>query len=315
MTIVVTGVVVAVAASLVLPITARHAGRRLPPAALVPLLTATALTAAACLGFMLCALALAVAARENPLAATGHWSPTILRHLLPVPTALGLTAGIIVGVLAGSAAWRVLTTSRALLHAEHLARNLPPQGSTVIDDEIPDAYTLAGIQGRIVITTAMLRALRPEEQRVLYAHEHSHLRHRHHLYLQLTRIAATANPLLRPLVAIVRHGIERWADEDAVRAVGNRRTVAAAIARAGLARARAQRTNAATPRLALGGADHGTADRVAALLATPSQPHPRIAFAMMGLLLVALLTSLATTALTVHTTFERAEQHTLISTH
>jgi hypothetical protein len=116
------------------------------------------------------------------------------------------------------------------------------------------------------------------------------------------------------VVPLVRHGIERWADEDAARAVGDRHTAAAAIARAGLARAHAQRDAAATPRLALGTAHHRTADRVTALLAAPPTRPARAATVAMALLLLTVLSSLTTTTLTVHASFERAEQHQFTST-
>jgi hypothetical protein len=46
--------------------------------------------------------------------------------------------------------------------------------------------------------------------------------------------AARANPFLRPLRTAVSYAAERWADEDAARTVGSRRTVARAIGKAAL---------------------------------------------------------------------------------
>jgi len=45
----------------------------------------------------------------------------------------------------------------------------------------------------------MLRTLSADERRALLAHEAAHLTYRHHVYTQLTDVAAAANPLLRPL--------------------------------------------------------------------------------------------------------------------
>jgi beta-lactamase regulating signal transducer with metallopeptidase domain len=81
----------------------------------------------------------------------------------------------------------------------------------------------------------MLRALDPGERRVVLAHERSHLRHRHDRYRTLIRIAARINPLLRPAVRATDLLLERWADEDAARAVGSRRLTARALARAAVA--------------------------------------------------------------------------------
>lgn len=45
----------------------------------------------------------------------------------------------------------------------------------VLDDPVPDAYALDGLLGRIVVSTAMLRALVADERRALLAHESAHL--------------------------------------------------------------------------------------------------------------------------------------------
>jgi len=84
----------------------------------------------------------------------------------------------------------------------------------------------------------------------LLAHEGAHLRHHHHLYTQLARLAAAANPLLRPLARVIAEGTERWADEVAAAEVGSRRLAARGLARAALARhehARGEARNAPAP--------------------------------------------------------------------
>ena len=111
----------------------------------------------------------------------------------------------------------------------------------VVEDDIPDAYAVPGIRGRVVVTTAMFAALTTAERDVLLAHEAAHLAHRHHLWIQLSELAAVANPLLRQLPPVVRYAVERWADEDAARAVGDRRLTARAIAHAALAASAAGR--------------------------------------------------------------------------
>src|SRR5206468_692329 len=112
-------------------------------------------------------------------------------------------------------------------------------GLVVIEDPEPMAYAVPGFSGRIVVSTAMLRTLSAVERRALLAHEAAHLRYRHHVYTQLTDVASSANPLLRPLRAAVALSVERWADESAAAETGDRRLVARALARAGIAHSRA----------------------------------------------------------------------------
>jgi beta-lactamase regulating signal transducer with metallopeptidase domain len=96
---------------------------------------------------------------------------------------------------------------------------------------------------------------------VLLAHEASHLRHRHHLYLHLIWLAGAANPLVRPIGALVASAVERWADEDAADEVGDRRLAAHGLGRAALAAAEHHRLPGA-----LAAAEHDVSGRVRALL-------------------------------------------------
>jgi beta-lactamase regulating signal transducer with metallopeptidase domain len=148
----------------------------------------------------------------------------------------------------------------------------------------------------------MLRALDPAERRVLLAHERSHLRHRHHLHVQVADIAAAANPLLRPAARAVRFTVERWADEDAARA--SRVVAARSLARAGLAVAAARRTECAG---ALAATAVDVPERVAALMAAPPLRR-RLAATVAGALI---LVAGAAAALATHETenrFEHAQQ-------
>ena len=74
----------------------------------------------------------------------------------------------------------------------------------VLDDDRPEAYALAGLPGRTVVTRAMLQALSGPERRALLAHEQSHVSGYHFVYVSLVQLAAAANPLLRPLVPATR---------------------------------------------------------------------------------------------------------------
>jgi len=115
-------------------------------------------------------------------------------------------------------------------------QRLPGAGQVVVtEDDAADAYTLPGWPCRIVITSGMLRALSGPERDVLLAHERSHAAASHYLFTSAARLAAAANPLLRPVAAQVCYTVERWADERAATATGDRPLTARAIARAALA--------------------------------------------------------------------------------
>jgi hypothetical protein len=109
------------------------------------------------------------------------------------------------------------------------------EGLVVVESARPAAFTLAGRPGQIIVSSGMLRTLQPEERRVLLAHERAHLRCHHHRYVQFTELATAAMPVLRPVIGRVRYAVERWADEEAAREIGDRRVVARAIARAAVA--------------------------------------------------------------------------------
>ncbi|MFJ8467653.1 M56 family metallopeptidase [Streptomyces swartbergensis] len=121
-----------------------------------------------------------------------------------------------------------------------------------------------GRRGRVVVSTALLDRLRPAERRALFAHERAHLVARHDRFLLTVQLAARANPFLRPLRTAVAYTAERWADEEAARAVGSRRTVARAIGTAAL-------VSRGTPAPTLAGlaAPGPVPRRVAALLGPP----------------------------------------------
>ncbi len=74
-------------------------------------------------------------------------------------------------------------------------------------------------------------------------------------------------PIVRPLHRGLVFGLERWADEDAVRTVGDRRVVSRALARVAM-------SGAAVPHGAEAFASLGVAERVRLLLAPPKLRHP-----------------------------------------
>ncbi|MER8046743.1 M56 family metallopeptidase [Streptomyces sp. NPDC094032] len=139
----------------------------------------------------------------------------------------------------------VLLARRRLLHRSLLRRAwLSAEAGTgdgdllVIPGSEVDAFALPayrGRRGRVVVTSGMVRSLKAGEREVLLAHERAHLAGRHHLLSAVVDLAAVVHPALRGLREALAFHTERWADEAAATAVGDRRLAAAAVARAALA--------------------------------------------------------------------------------
>ena len=230
---------------------ARWALATMSPARAVTLTTVAALAAALSTGATLTALALGYLAGWAPVAARGHVSTTALRTLAGVPGWMGLSAAGLVGVLLAAALIRATIIGCALYRAERLCRSLPGATGTVFVDE-PDIVALAGWRGRILLGRPLYERISVADRAVVTAHERSHLRHRHHLYLHAVEIAVAANPLLRSARGVVGLGIERWADEDAAVAVGDRVGAAQALARVALVRKELRNTAVTIPAVPAG---------------------------------------------------------------
>ena len=154
-----------------------------------------------------------------------------LYHHDQVPLWLGVPALVAIP-LVGFSVWRARRRWRGFL-AEGAIHTADIE---VVPIDEPVAYAVPGSPGHVVVSSGMLNRLQPDEQQVLLAHEHAHLRHRHHHYPRAVDLAAAAVPVLVPMRAQVRFATERWADEDAVSEVGDRRLVALAISRARLSK-------------------------------------------------------------------------------
>ncbi|WP_329133121.1 M56 family metallopeptidase [Streptomyces sp. NBC_01476] len=251
---------------LLLPLPAAPAARRLaealPPRAAAWLLAASAGALAACSTAALALLAGAGALRLPPVAALGHLVLPVVGDQVTVPAACvaaGLLAVVVVALLR--------TLRRHVVEPARARRAAAATGTaagdlTVLPDAVADAYALPGRPGRIVVTSGMLRALDPAEREALLAHERAHLAGRHHLFLTALAVACACHPALRVLSSPLSFALERWADESAAAAVGDRRVAARAIGRAALA---ATRPSAA----ALSATAGPVPRRVAALLTPP----------------------------------------------
>jgi Zn-dependent protease with chaperone function len=263
------------------------------PSTAVRLLTALALSVSLCTGLVLSAAAVLMCAQWGPFPALGGWSAPTLRAGMGFPVDAGFIALLVVVAALGAAIVRAVRAVLALVAASRSVNQLQPAAGdlVLIDDDVPTAYSVAGLRGRIVVSRSMLAALSPAERRVLIAHEESHLRHRHNLYVQLAEVASAANPLLRPVVPWIGRSIERWADEDAAAEVGDRSLAAHALARAALATVRRP-----APRVALAIADDRVAERVQLLLA-PVRPARALPVAIvLAAGLISWLTAVAVTA-------------------
>ncbi|MFQ3560966.1 M56 family metallopeptidase [Streptomyces gramineus] len=247
---------------LVLPLSAwpvaRLAESRLHPRAATRLLTAVAVVMAVCSTLCLALLMVVGTAQlpGNPL--PDGWADPEVREAVPQDGIAGRAAIPALGTVAVLCGRTLHRHRRVTRLARRALTVLPGREVAVLPDRTPYAYALPG---RIVVTTALLEGLAPGERRALFAHERAHVAARHHRHLLAVHLAARANPFLRPLRTAVAYTAERWADEAAAGAVGDRRTVARAIGRAALLA-----RGAPAPTLAALAATGPVPRRVAALL-------------------------------------------------
>jgi len=257
---------------------ARAAADRLPPATATWLLTAAALILACSSSAVLGLLTFAALVRLPFVAEAGDLSVPVFAvgDTVPLPVAIAAAAALaLVAVTAGRA---VLRRGAAFAAAYRHARSLPGAGQVVVtEDAAADAYTVPGWPCRIVITLGMLRALSAREREVLLAHERAHVAASHFLFTSAARLAAVANPLLRPVADQVAYTVERWADERAAAQAGDRRLAARAIAHAALA-TRAAPPDRTRTMTALGMVtvlrDAGPVPRRVAAMLAPALPSP-----------------------------------------
>jgi Zn-dependent protease with chaperone function len=102
----------------------------------------------------------------------------------------------------------------------------------------PVAYTAGLARPQVVVSRGLLALLDAAERRALLAHELAHARGGHPRMLFVGATVAEAYgflPPVRSLYASLRLHLEAAADDEACSAVGDRRTVARAIAKASLA--------------------------------------------------------------------------------
>jgi len=258
--------------------------RRLRPDATARVTALLAVTGASAFLWMLVLVAGTALAELHGVAERIMWCSDYIATHRDSLTPSGIFAlGGLAGVFVSTA---VVRRRQCALRADPHAGEL-----TIVVSEHADAFALPGRPGEIVVTTGMLRALDPAERRVLLAHEHAHLRLGHHRYLRATELAVAVLPALHPMLAKVRQATERWADEEAARAVGDRALVARAIARAALAAPASAKAQAFTGDDVVG--------RVQAMLTEP--PVRSLAVVLrLGVVGAGLLASTAASVVLVH---------------
>ena len=220
------------------------------------------------------------------------WCGTLAHHHRTIAPWVGAAATALLAAMA----WRAV---RALIRSRPLRAEVPDgSGIAILPTETPAAFATSGRAGQVVVSAGMLQALTQDEQAALIAHERSHVTNRHDRYVRLTEVAAAAIPLLGPLCTEMRNATERWADEDAAAVVGDRRTVARAVARAALAAT-------AAPATALAIGDTNVRHRVDALL--HGTKRRSLSLPASGAALVAVTLVAAATGLQLHHLAEVAE--------
>jgi hypothetical protein len=186
---------------------------------------------------------------------------------------LGLTlAAAVVARTALTAVTHLRAVRRhALRHAQTarlVGRREPALGAVLVDHEQPAAYCVAGPHPTVILTTAALQALDPDQVDAVLAHERAHLAYRHHQLLAIARIGRQMLPFL-PLM--------RDADTQITRLVEMHADDAATAGRGAgpLATALVILATAAGPAPGLGAAATDAVQRIQRLL-SPAEPLGRV---------------------------------------
>lgn len=186
-----------------------------------------------------------------------------------VTTGAGLLGLVLLGHLVRVAASSAASSRRVRLHQrDGLALLDVPRNDgrvSLLASDSAFAYCIPGNGGRIVISTAAAAELEPEELRAVVAHEHAHLRGRHHVTILLVHVLARALPI-RPLRVVqtqVATLLEMSADDRAT-SVASRAALLSALLRLASA-------GHASPGLA---ADGGSTVARALRLADPPRVSP-----------------------------------------
>jgi Zn-dependent protease with chaperone function len=263
--------------------------RRLPPRDATWLISVGAVVTCLSAMAVLLLVAASLVAQFPGLAGIGNWSDVTLREHSPTEPGLGALALLAAGAGAAAMAYAAVGQARAMVTARRVCREVPGETDLVVLDE-PErsAFASPGWPGRIIVTRSLLRLLTADERRVVLAHERAHLEAGHFWHRTAVSIAIAANPMLRPLSGAITYATERWADERAASALGDRVGAARALARVALISSRSSHEH---PRLAASQA--AVPARVFALLAEPPRPRPVLSLVTVALFAVAIVAAIA----------------------
>ncbi|MFI9504064.1 M56 family metallopeptidase [Nocardia sp. NPDC052566] len=173
------------------------------------------------------------------------WAPARVHRGMAVEVA----AFVVSGVMAAGLAALLLRTGGLMLrmrrhtHAHGRAvrmvgREVPGVGAVVLDSTERQAYCVAGRPDTIVVTSAALDALTPDQLDAVLAHERAHLSGRHAAVLAALRGLATTLPGIRLVTegaAEIARLLEMCADDTATRAHGREPLLGALLAIVGVA--------------------------------------------------------------------------------
>ncbi len=196
---------------------------RVAPSGEAAVLAVMASAALTCVVIASAAMAASLVARMPPVASMFGWCERLAGSS---PWWLGVPAAAYLAILLAGG------TAVSVRHLQARPAKDAPR-VVVVDTAQVFAYSLGGRGGQVVTSRGLLEQMDPDERRVIFAHEAAHLRLGHHRLLWVADLAAL-NPLLRPLRTRLRFALERAADEEAVRAVGDRALVARTVGRAAL---------------------------------------------------------------------------------
>lgn len=163
---------------------------------------------------------------ESPL---GRW-PSIVAGI-----ALALVLGRLVWALVAS--YRVTRRARVVV-GEARGGSRKKYRVHVLPVDLPEAYSVPGLRGQIVLTRGLLRVLDEDEQRAVLMHEEGHLRARHHQLLSFTMaVEAALSPIVPAgwALAGLEQAVEEAADEYAASRLGSALPVATGLSKAALA--------------------------------------------------------------------------------
>lgn len=170
-------------------------------------------------------------AAANPFGAGAGQTaiPAVLLLAAPAALALALAVGVTMQMVRRPQRSRA-AARHVLQDAER--RRIHGFDVSLVDSERRFAFTLPGRHGGIVLSTGTLRSLDRDELAAVLAHEHAHLRQRHHLISAVvTSFAALLRwvPVVRAAADALPHYLEIAADNAARRQAGTPALVSALI--------------------------------------------------------------------------------------